>query len=66
MSSDMLTPPEAFHTFCPATALSRVYAGPYGESNEKLWIQEVAWHEARANEANSEGEIPVSAVDSIS
>src|ERR1700722_11187548 len=49
MSSDLQALPEALHTFCPIAALSRVYAGPSGESNEKLWIQEVAWHEEPAH-----------------
>ena len=40
------------HPILPFAALSRVYAGPYRESNKKLWIQEVAWHEERANEVN--------------
>src|SRR5579863_2270388 len=52
MSSVLQTPPEAFHTFCPIGALSRVYAGLFGESNEKLWIQEVAWWGKRPHRPN--------------
>src|SRR3984957_19807090 len=52
------------HTVCPIAAFSRVYAGPSGESNEKLWIQEVAWHEAPANRPDSVATVSVSIVDS--
>src|SRR5258708_1767876 len=65
MSSDLQAPPEAFHTFCRLAALSRVYAGPSGESNEKLWIQEVAWREERANGRNFRVTILVSVANSI-
>jgi hypothetical protein len=65
MSSDLHALAEAFHTFCPVAALSRVYAGPSGESNEKLWIQEVAWHEEQANWLNPMVGISVSILDSV-
>src|SRR5437879_2083824 len=65
MSSDLQAPPEAFHTFCRLAALSRVYAGPSGESNEKLWIQEVAWREERANGKDFRVKNNVSIVHSI-
>src|SRR5258706_3952109 len=52
-------------TFRPLAALSRVYAGPSGESNEKLWIQEVAWHEEQANWLDSKAEISVSDCNSV-
>src|SRR5579859_1401154 len=65
MSSDLQAPPEAFPTFSPSAALSRVYAGPSGESNEKLWIQEVAWRVGRANGLKFRAETYVSIVNSV-
>src|SRR5713101_6738802 len=65
MSSDSQALPEPFATVGHIAALSRVYAGPSGESNEKLWIQEVAWREQQANALNSRAVISVSILDSI-
>src|SRR5258705_10455662 len=64
MSSDLEAPPEPVARLRPLAALSRVYAGLSGESNEKLWIQEVAWHEEPAKRSDSPVSISVSAVDS--